>query len=101
MLIEDKANELRNVEDLWPDIKEHIASAAVDAMMSLRSFSGSVEHADVLADLERKYRKGDEEYNREWLNMSLADLEQEVYQELLDLVVYHALIRARFKLVQQ
>lgn len=101
MLIEDKANELRDVEDLWPEIKSHIENAAVDAMMSLRSFSGSVQHPDVLADLERKYRKGDEEYKREWLNMSLVDLEQEVYQELLDLVVYHALIRARFKLVQQ
>lgn len=101
MLIEDKANELRDVEDLWPEISLQIESAAQDAMMSMRSMLGAAQHRVTLEHLEKKYRKGDEEYDREWLNMSLADLEQEVYQELLDLVVYHALIRVRFKLVQQ
>lgn len=100
MLIEDRASELREIEDLWPEVLKEIENASLDAMMSVRSMAAGVARPDVLVDLEKKYRKGDEEYKREWLNMSLADLEKEVYQELLDLVVYHCLIRARFKLVQ-
>lgn len=103
MLIEDQASELRPMDDIWPVIREELANASLDAQMSVRSMVGAVQglRSDVLKDLEAKYRKGDEEYNREWLNMSLADLEREVYQELLDLVVYHALVRARFKLVHE
>ena len=100
MLIEDRASELRETPDLWPEIKAEIENAVQDAMMSMRSMAGAVHHLDTLEDLEKKYRKGDAEYNREWLGMSLADLELEVYQELQDLVIYHCLIRVRFKLVQ-
>lgn len=100
MPIEDKAAELRETEDLWPLIMAEISNACVDASMSLRSMIGATDHPDVLADLERKYRKGDEEYDREWLGMDIEALEQEVYQELLDLIIYHCLIRARFKFVQ-
>lgn len=100
MLIEDRASELRETKDLWSEVSSHLENAANDALMSVRSMAGAVQNEDVIADLKEKYLRGEEQYDREWLGMSLADLEKEVYQELLDLVIYHCLIRARFRLVQ-
>lgn len=100
MLIEDRASELRDTEDLWSEVAQQVADAALDAMKSVRSMAAATQHDEVMKDLKEKYLRGEQQYDREWLNMSLADLEQEVYQELLDLVIYHCLIRARFRLVQ-
>lgn len=75
----DRANELRNMPDLWPIIRQHLG-----------------QHRFSEDDLEAKFRKGEAQHGRDWLNMTRRQLEREVESEWLDLALYTAMIRARF-----
>lgn len=88
----DRADELRGMPDLWPEVERELGAALNDAMLAADSvwlWMGS----DVL---EEKFRKGEAQHGRNWLDMSEGDLHSEIEAELLDLVLYHAMRRARW-----
>lgn len=87
----DRADELRAMPDIWPVIAQHLADAAGDPVRQIAD-GLHVEHAA----LEEKYRKGEAEHDRGWLDMTRDQIEAEIVNEWLDLVLYHAMIRARF-----
>jgi hypothetical protein len=88
----DRADELRGSRDLWPEIEQHLGAALHDAM-DVTETAWLWMGTDVL---EAKFRKGEAEHGRDWLGMSRADLKREIEAEVLDLVLYHAMQRARW-----
>jgi hypothetical protein len=88
----DNACQLRQAPDLWPFIEEHIPRAISDAKKTI----GGAEWSLRTTDLEAKFRRGEAEHGRDWLDMSADQLEDEIRAELLDLVLYHAMVRARW-----
>jgi hypothetical protein len=86
----DRADEMRAMPDLWPVIADHLDAARNDADLS------PVLHYPDAAELEAKFRAGEWEHGRDWLDMTRADLEREIRAEVMDLVLYHAMIRARW-----
>lgn len=88
----DRANELRELPDVWPEVEQHLGAAIHDAMAAAETawlWMGT----DML---EKKFRKGEAEHGRDWLKMRAEDLQREIEAELLDLVLYHAMRRARW-----
>lgn len=79
MLPHDRADELRNAPDLWAIVKQHIV------------FGFFTE-----AELEAKFRKGEAEHGRDWLDMTREQLRAEIDAELKDLTIYQAMIDARW-----
>jgi hypothetical protein len=75
----DRADALRSMPDLWPVIRENLGTHQFDEI-----------------ELEAKFRKGEAEHGRDWLNMTRAQIEREILAEWLDLCLYTAMIRARF-----
>jgi hypothetical protein len=92
MTIIDNACTLRNAPDLWPLIEEHIPRAMADAKRAASTSEWELR----TTELEAKFRKGEIEHGRNWLTMDRDDLKHEIRAELLDLVLYHAMIRARW-----
>lgn len=95
----DKADELREVKDLWPLIEPLIgeltwtaAHMATDFAYALDGYHGG----SMRSEMEAKFRKGEAEHGRGWLTMSEGDLQQEVQQELQDLVLYLCMMSLRF-----
>jgi len=76
----DRADTLRSMPDLWPVIRENLGTHRFDEK-----------------DLEAKFRKGEAEHGRDWLNMTRAQIEREILAEWHDLCLYTAMIHARFK----
>lgn len=74
----DRADELRAMPDLWPEVRRHVTSTFPDA------------------ELEAKFRKGETEHGRDWLNMTHADLLAELRAEYLDIALYLGMIRTRW-----
>lgn len=86
----DRAATLRQSPDLWAEIEPHLAQGLFDAVeVVLRG-----EFAD--PGLEAKFRKGEAEHGRDWLDMTREQLEREIHHELQDMRLYCAMIRARF-----
>lgn len=79
MLPPDQASKLRNEPDLWSIVKDHI------------TFGFFTE-----AELEAKFRKGEAEHGRDWLDMTHEQLRSEIDAELMDLTIYQAMIDARW-----
>lgn len=75
----DRAEELRKADDLWPLVKDHI------------TFGFFTED-----ELEAKFRKGEAEHGRDWLDMTHEQLRAEIDAELQDLTIYQAMIDARW-----
>lgn len=88
----DKADELRGMPDLWPAIAAQVGSAYTDAYVSAELSWLWMS----LPMLEEKFRRGEAEHGRDWLNMTRDQLHAEITAELLDLVLYHAMARARW-----
>lgn len=88
----DCINELRAADDLWPLIAAEISAAQLDARRCVDDV-----YDITLAEYEAKFRKGEAEHGRDWLRMTRADLEAEIRAEIVDLVMYHAMIRARWQ----
>ena len=99
--LHDRADELRALDDLWPEIEKHIDNAAKDAIYNVRRFELDLDEylrPNTRASLEEKFRKGEAEHGRDWLNMTGSELREEIDNELRDLVIYHAMILARWQL---
>jgi len=85
-------DELRERRDVWPIILAripdaiHIAHNAVDA---------TLEHPDLIQHLERKFRKGEAEHQRAWLDQTRDGdptwLIAEAAEEILDFLLYQAM----------
>lgn len=88
----DRADELARMDDLWPEIRHQITAAMGDAGLAVDRAWNDVH----VGDLEDKFRAGEAEHGRDWLRMSRADLEREIRAEIHDLVLYHAMVRARW-----
>jgi hypothetical protein len=88
----DRRDELRRAEDLWPAVERELGGAINDAMMAADEVWVWVG----VDALEEKFRRGESEHGRNWLDMSERDLRDEIKAELLDLVLYHAMLRARW-----
>ena len=95
----DRAAELWKTKDLWPEISRHLSDAARDAAEASRHFALDLD--DFLGlrlerELRDKFAAGEAEHGRDWLHMTRDELLAEIRAELMDLVLYHAMIRARW-----
>ena len=95
----DRAEELRSCPDIWVEVSPHLDEAAEIAASYSRYYALDLaqEGERLKADMEQKFRAGEQEHGRNWLNMSKEDLEHEIANEIRDLVIYHAMILARFR----
>lgn len=75
----DRANELAALPDLWPIIQRY----AINGYFTDE-------------ELEAKFRAGEKEHARGWLKMTRNQLEDEIQAELMDMVIYRAMIEARW-----
>lgn len=95
----DRAAELWATTDMWPDIQRHIPAAVADATESLRWFALDLDDytgPTTEAAMRRKFAAGEAEHGRAWLHMTRDELLAEIRAELMDLVLYHAMIRTRW-----
>lgn len=76
--------------DLWPEVERHVTIAVGDALAALTN----TDFED--SGLEAKFRKGEAEHGRDWLDMTREQLEREIAQEIQDLRLYFSMLRARF-----
>lgn len=75
----DRARELADTPDLWIEVRQHL-----DGFM----FTDG--------ELEEKFRRGEAEHGRDWLRMTKEDLEHAITEELMDMVLYRAMILTRW-----
>ena len=83
-------DELRQRRDVWPTVREaipqaiHLAHSALDDIL---------EHPELLDHLERKFRKGEVEHDRAWLNSDEDPswLILEAAEEIMDFILYQAM----------
>lgn len=85
---DDRADDLARLADLWPVVR--------DSIPTLPEVYAAASAEAAFTDLEAKFRKGEAEHDRDWLRMSRAQLEAEIVNEWRDLLLYHAMLRARF-----
>jgi hypothetical protein len=89
----DRASDLFKMSDIWGEIEIHIPSARTVALCA--------DHDEINSSLddgslEQKFRKGEAEHGRDWLTMSREQLEREILNEWKDILLYTAMIEARF-----
>lgn len=88
----DRADDFRAMPDIWPEILVRIPDAINDPTTTINGRG----IAFTAAFLEEKFRKGEAEHDRGWLDMTREQIEHEITNEWADLVLYHAMLRARF-----
>jgi len=95
--VSDRAEELRELTDLWPEIRQHIDLALADTARACMLFlTECMDSGEVIAELRAKYEAGEREHQRDWLGKPQEWLEGEIRNELRDQVLYHAMLRARW-----
>lgn len=84
-------DELRARRDVWPIIERTIPDAIENARTALGQI---LEHPDLNAHLERKFRKGEAEHCGAWLQNveDIGWLHIEAAEEILDFILYQAMI---------
>lgn len=95
----DRAEELRVMKDIWPLLCVVMNDGQIlrDSLEDIaKAWSHANSDPEYLATLESKYRKGEQEYNRQWLSMTKDELFEEIDQELADLLIYRSMISLRF-----
>ena len=85
-------DDLRDLDDIWPHLAKHIPQV----IAHLEEILHSVTQRPGLDDqLEAKYRAGEQEHQREWLDWSsIDDFVDESVAEVLDLIVYQLMMLA-------
>lgn len=86
----DRADDLKRTEDLWPLVVEHLHHACNSAVL------GFMDYKPDASMLEEKFRRGEAEHGRDWLNMTREQFDEEILDEMRDLVIYHAMRMARW-----
>lgn len=95
----DRADEFQLLEDLWPEVAASIWSGVTDAVHKVREYALDLDDhngVQMMRSLEAKFRRGEAEHERDWLNMTRAQLEAMALEEIQDLVLYLAMIDARW-----
>lgn len=89
----DRAGELSKLRDVLPEVLAHFELALLEAAAVLESVATRIPRAE----FEAKFRKGEAEHGRDWLTWkSPADFDAAAREEIVDLVLYLAMRRARF-----
>jgi hypothetical protein len=82
-------DELRDKRDLWPIVAERIPDAIEHAQYAINDI---LIRADIMEHLERKFRKGEAEHDRDWVDREDPNtLILDAAEEILDFVVYQAM----------
>jgi hypothetical protein len=82
-------DELRDKRDLWPIVAERIPDAIEHAQYAINDI---LTRADIMEHLERKFRKGEAEHDRDWVDREDPNtLILDAAEEILDFVVYQAM----------
>lgn len=95
----DRAHTLKTRDDLWPEIHLRLWVACDQATDAVRHFALDFDdymHSSMVAGLRAKFLAGEAEHGRDWLNMTHEQLREEIRNEIRDLVLYHAMILARW-----
>jgi len=100
MLTYDRADELKTMPDVWTEIQPHLDQAASDAISLVTFFAHDLDDylgPSLRLALELKFRNGEDEHGRDWLDMTRDQLDEELQNEIIDLIVYRAMILARWQ----
>lgn len=100
MTTHDRAAELWAMPDMWRAIQPWLVLAAENAANDARWFALDLDDytgPGVEAELRRKFAAGEAEHGRDWLHMTQDQVREEIRNELRDLVLYHAMILARWQ----
>lgn len=94
----DRSAELSVQADVWPEIRSQIPAAIGLAIATMKELAHDLDaDTDVVERMETKFRAGEREHQRDWLQMDEAHLRHdEISAEAYDLVLYHAMLLARF-----
>jgi hypothetical protein len=85
-------NDLREKRDIWPVIAERLPDALEHAHYAMDEV---LNRPQLMDDLERKFRKGEAEHDRDWLNREDANtLIADAAEEILDFILYQAMFIA-------
>jgi len=83
-------DDLRDLDDIWPHLSAHIPQVILELDQILQ---GVTERHDLHEKLEAKYRAGEKEHKRQWLEWhSIDDFIEESLAEVLDLIVYQLMM---------
>lgn len=85
-------DDLRDLDDIWPYLAKHLPQV----LAQLEEILHAVTQRPGLHDqLEAKYRAGEAEHQREWLDWDSMDtFVDESAAEVLDLIVYQLMMLA-------
>ena len=100
MSARDRADQLRGLPDLWREIQPWLVLAGEHAADELRWFALDLDDycgPGIEAEMRRKFAAGEREHGRDWLDMTRQQLLKEIRAEVIDLVLYRAMILARWQ----
>lgn len=81
--------ELRNRRDVWPIVADRIPEAISEIHQHLDQI---LDHPELIAHLERKFRKGEAEHQGAWLrDADPSWLISEAAEEIFDFILYQAM----------
>lgn len=87
-------DDLKTTEDLWPVIQHELSRAILEAHEYANKFLNQAHRGiNVDDELEAKFRKGEAEHKREWLDMTDTAFTEAIREELLDVINYAAMRR--------
>lgn len=87
---------LEDQEDLWPIVLGHLRELVGDLPVGTAQLEQVLRAVDPVlseGELEAKYRRGEQEHQRDWLGWKSEDFEVALREELVDLVLYVAMRR--------
>ena len=82
--------ELREEQDLWPIVRERLlGQIGTLPLERLRIDLANINLDE--AEIEAKYRRGEAEHQRDWLDWKAEDFDAAIREELVDLLLYGAM----------
>jgi hypothetical protein len=85
-------DDLRDADDIWPHLAKHLPQVIAHLEDTIYCIT---KRPGLKAELEAKYRAGEQEHEREWLDWnSIDDFIGESVAEVLDLIVYQLMMLA-------
>lgn len=85
-------DDLRDVDDIWPHLAKHLPQVLAQLDEILHSVT---QRPGLYDQIEAKYRSGEREHEREWLDWTSIDtFVDESAAEVLDLIVYQLMMLA-------
>lgn len=85
-------DDLRDADDIWPHLSAHIPEVIAELDEILHSIT---QRPNLHYELEAKYKAGEAEHKREWLDWTSPDrFILESADEVLDLIVYQLMMLA-------